>query len=135
MASIELSPSEKALLEGNHNFSKTKARYLRYRINKKLKLQGQDLTSIGILIDNSNHRDDSAATLRQQPRRWSSLVRMPPQTDYCYEHEIESKNNNGGPDVIRTRDPRHVKASGWQTTTGLATVPAVPVTKNDCKDS
>jgi hypothetical protein len=35
---VQLSPSEKVLLEGNHDFSKAKARYLRYRINKKLKL-------------------------------------------------------------------------------------------------
>ena len=38
METIQLSPSEKALIEGNHDFSKTKARYVRYRINKKLKL-------------------------------------------------------------------------------------------------
>jgi hypothetical protein len=33
-----LSPSEKALINGSHNFSKDKQRYLRYRIRKKLRL-------------------------------------------------------------------------------------------------
>jgi hypothetical protein len=39
----------------------------------------------------------------------ASLVRIPPQT-WQYERSIIHENNNGGPDVIRTRDPRHVKA-------------------------
>jgi hypothetical protein len=106
------------LLEGNHNFSKTKQRYLRYRINKKLKLQGQGLTSIGIPIDvSSSHRDD-AATPQQQPRRsrdgGSSLVRIPIDSS---ELSLESSNGyevkdkrSGGPAEIRTPDPRHVKA-------------------------
>src|SRR5918997_1686704 len=67
---MQLSPSEKALLQGNHNFSKAKARYVRYRINKKIRLQGRDFTSLGITTDLSSRNDiigrDAAPTPQQQ---------------------------------------------------------------------
>jgi hypothetical protein len=69
-SSVQLSPSEKALLEGNHDFSKTKIRYLRYRINKKLRLQGQDyLASIGTPLVYANSHRDGAATPQQQQQQ------------------------------------------------------------------
>ena len=99
METIQLSPSEKALLQGNHNFSKAKARYVRYRINKKIRLQGRDFTSLGITTDLSSRNDiigrDAAATPQQQlqPRRWgSSLVRIPTDCAAANEHNERVKN-------------------------------------------
>jgi hypothetical protein len=67
--------------------------------NKKIRLLNQELlkNSGGI----AELRDGATAG----NSRWgASLVRIPPQT---WVNEIEKEKN--GRDVIRTRDPRHVK--------------------------
>ena len=48
---VFLSPSEQNYLSNNEQFSKAKQRYIRYRLNRKLRLLGEDLTSGGISQD------------------------------------------------------------------------------------
>lgn len=102
-----LSKTEVAYLSESREFTKAQQRCIRYRLNKKLRLLGVSnfSESVSDLRDAASELRDGSENLLS---RWSSLVRIP--------HEIgiiESDNNdkkNGGPDVIRTRDPRHVKA-------------------------
>ena len=48
---VFLSPSEQNYLSNNEQFSKAKQRYIRYRLNRNLRLLGEDLTSGGISQD------------------------------------------------------------------------------------
>jgi hypothetical protein len=88
-----LSPVEEAYLNGTRDFTKAQQRYIRYRLKKKLRL-----------LDES--RDAAAAAAAMLLRLESSLVRIPLSDIPCNKREERSS----GPDVIRTRDPRHVKA-------------------------
>jgi hypothetical protein len=85
---LPLSPSEKALLDGNHDFSKKKQRYLRYRVKKKIAAE-EGATATG---------PAAAATPQSMPPRRCrdglenlvSLVRIPPQT---WRNEREAQNS------------------------------------------
>jgi hypothetical protein len=95
-----LSPNEKALLDGNHDFTRVKQRYIRYRLKKKLRL-----------LDES--RDAAAAQLLRLEGE-DSLVRIPQPTgglslENFNDYEVIDKKVSG-PGEIRTPDPRHVKA-------------------------
>jgi hypothetical protein len=57
-----LSPVEQAYLNGTRQFTKPQQRYIRYRLNKKLRLLGEELTSVGIPTDLES-RDAAAAQL------------------------------------------------------------------------
>jgi hypothetical protein len=71
-AALLLSPNERALLEGNHDFSNRKQRYLRYHIRKKLNVAAQQCRS---------------------ERREDSLVRIAPQQagGIYHDNEIEEE--------------------------------------------
>lgn len=57
-----LSPVEQAYLNGTRQFTKPQQRYIRYRLNKKLRLLSEELTSFGIPKDLES-RDAAAAGL------------------------------------------------------------------------
>lgn len=44
--SISLTPTERAFLEGSRQFTNAQKRYIRYRINKKLKYYNMDLEAL-----------------------------------------------------------------------------------------
>jgi hypothetical protein len=93
-----LSNQEVAYLSGSKDLTSKQRRDIRYRLNQKLRLLG------------------AAADLRDAAEfpyggRWSSLVKIPqPIMTTVNERDDKTTRKSGGPDVIRTRDPRHVKA-------------------------
>ena len=58
-----LSPIEQAYLNGTRQFTKPQQRYIRYRLNKKLRLLSEELTSFGIPKEDLESRDAAAARL------------------------------------------------------------------------
>jgi hypothetical protein len=136
-----LTRKEKDWLLGRVQVSNTIRRDLKYRIRKKIEIfQNQEVPLLirsGFFqgkndynIVNSNSyigsnvvaNDDSVAPNHDTPShwgRWSSLVKIPPQT-WPKLQEIEHNSQNierlqahmrlNGPGRIRTNDPRHVKA-------------------------
>src|SRR5687767_1619185 len=58
-----LSPIEQAYLNGTRQFTKPQQRYIRYRLNKKLRLLSEELTSFGIPKEDLESRDAAAAGL------------------------------------------------------------------------
>ena len=59
-----LSPIEQAYLKGTRQFTKPQQRYIRYRLNKKLRLLSEELTSsFGIPKEDLESRDAAAAGL------------------------------------------------------------------------
>jgi len=60
-----LSPVEQAYLNGARQFTKPQQRYIRYRLNKKLRLLGEELTSFGIPKEDLESRDAAAAGLQR----------------------------------------------------------------------
>jgi hypothetical protein len=58
-----LSPVEQAYLNGTRQFTKPQQRYIRYRLNKKLRLLSEELTSFGIPKEDLESRDAAAARL------------------------------------------------------------------------
>jgi hypothetical protein len=58
-----LSPIEQAYLNGTRQFTKPQQRYIRYRLNKKLRLLSEELTSFGIPKEDPESRDAAAARL------------------------------------------------------------------------
>lgn len=58
-----LSPIEQAYLNGTRQFTKPQQRYIRYRLNKKLRLLSEELTSFGIPKEDLESRDAAAALL------------------------------------------------------------------------
>lgn len=58
-----LSPIEQAYLNGTRQFTKPQQRYIRYRLNKKLRLLSEELTSFGIPKEDLESRDAATAPL------------------------------------------------------------------------
>ena len=59
-----LSPIEQAYLKGTRQFTKPQQRYIRYRLNKKLRLLSEELTSsFGTPKEDLESRDAAAARL------------------------------------------------------------------------
>jgi hypothetical protein len=56
-----LSPVEQAYLNDTREFTKAQQRYIRYRLNRKLRLLGEELQSFGIPTKDSRSRRDAAA--------------------------------------------------------------------------
>jgi hypothetical protein len=137
-----LTRKEKEWLLGRVQVSNTIKRDLKYRIRKKLEIfQNQEVplliksgffedkndydyavTSNSYIDSNVVANDDGVVTNHDTPShwgRWSSLVKIPPQTwPKLRETEHNSQNKErlqahlqlNGPGRIRTNDPRHVKA-------------------------
>ena len=64
-----LSPIEQAYLNGTRQFTKPQQRYIRYRLNKKLRLLSEELTSFGI------PKDDLKTATPRQPRCYAWITR------------------------------------------------------------
>ena len=136
-----LTRKEKEWLLGRVQVSNTTRRDLKYRIRKKLEIfQNQEvplLMQSGFFEDDKDYNlmssnpyigssvvadNDAVVTNHDTPNhwgRWSSLVKIPPQTwPKLQETEHDSQNIErlqahlqlNGPGRIRTNDPRHVKA-------------------------
>jgi hypothetical protein len=56
-----LSPVEQAYLSGNREFTKPQQRYIRYRINKKLRLLDEELQVFAIQKSSSSNKSRDAA--------------------------------------------------------------------------
>ncbi len=74
-----LSKVEQAYMADKEQFSKTKQRYIRYRINKKLRLL--NVVESSILLGSKSRSSCAAAAFRDAAMvGWDSLVRIPQQT-------------------------------------------------------
>lgn len=99
-----LTCTERDFLLGNREFTKAQKRYLRCRLNKKVKeFVSNELT---ILQD----KGYLVGTVAASSNGGFSLVRILPQTWHYHENSDYNNKENSGPGAIWTLDPRHVKA-------------------------
>jgi hypothetical protein len=109
---VFLTKTERDLLLQSREFSKTQQRYIRYKLNRKIKqFYGIELP---LLIDKgyivAANSCGVAAGSHASDNSGSRLVKIPPQTWGTSEDIEIEKERFGGPKGIRTLDPRHVKA-------------------------
>lgn len=96
-----LTRTERAFLTRQKQFSRDQQYYIRSRLLKKIKaLYGIEVP----LLDEKRYLAASCKVLKEE--KWSSLVRISSLSGTGI-NEMDKKY--GGPDMIRTRDPRHVK--------------------------
>ena len=69
-----LSPSEKALLDGNHNFTTAKQRYLRYRIRRKLRLLDEQSRSAAAALQLRCNGPNNLLLKQAGPRGFDPLT-------------------------------------------------------------
>jgi hypothetical protein len=96
---VFLSPSEQNYLSNNEQFSKAKQRYIRYRLNRKLRLLGEDLTSGGISQDIAA----AAAAPRQRSRDGPHMLLSSIGGDNSV-HESEKSNKRARWDAAENSD-------------------------------
>jgi hypothetical protein len=107
-----LTQTERDYLLQRREIGKPQQRYIRYKLHKKIKqfyeIELPLLMEKGYIVAASSHA--AAISSHVQEKKGASLVRIPTCIKEGNNERERNKHNNGGPDVIRTRDPRHVKA-------------------------